>query len=171
LPPPLEAPEPVSASTTAGTNSSPCALFSTQEVSRVLGLEVRQVERSRQGVYVVCTWRAKNEPKVPSWRRGDPVTETDDGIVTITRAAARYFNDLERQVTATARRRNADAREDLYGIGLGAFAIGGSVSGVPIWNAVARHDEHVTAVEVSGADSRSGIATIKDFLALTIART
>jgi hypothetical protein len=50
------------------------------------------------------------------------------------------------------------------------FALGASVSGVPIWNAATLQGDLMTAVEVSGAQSKSSVATVTDFLVEVLAR-
>jgi hypothetical protein len=102
---------------------------------------------------------------VPSWRQGDPVLDIDDGIVTITRGRANHYADLEQSVTDVAVAQRATGRQELTNVGGSfAFAIGASVSGVPIWKAVAVDGEAVVAVEVSGAESNSSLAVVADFL-------
>jgi hypothetical protein len=104
-------------------------------------------------------------------RKEDPVAEFEGGLVTIRRAPASAYGDLVRNVEAEAKSQKAAGRQDLSWIGNGAFAIGASVSGVPIWRAVAQHGRLVTAVQVSGARSKSSVATVGDFLTWTIARS
>jgi hypothetical protein len=149
---------------------TPC-LFSDAEVAHVLGLAVLPATRTRQGTYLVCTWKSRDKPAVPSWRRGDPVLRWDDGLVTITRGPAASYPDLADRVVALAKEQKATGRHDLPSAGEGGFAIGGSVSGVPLWHAVAVHHDQVVAVEVSGAGSRSGIAAVTDFLLTALDRT
>jgi hypothetical protein len=146
-------------------------LFTTAEINEVLGLDVARAIESKHGPYVVCTWKAKEEPEVPAWRRSDPVSQWDDGVVSITRGQAKDYADLARKVTALAEKKKAMGRQDLTWMGGGAFAIGASVSGVPLWHAVATHDGLVTAVEVSGATSKSSVASVSDFLLLTMERS
>jgi hypothetical protein len=73
-------------------------------------------------------------------------------------------------VTAVAEAKGAGGRQELTHLYPGGFAVGASVSGVPLWTAVALHEDAVIAVEVSGADSRSSIATVSDFLGRTLDR-
>jgi hypothetical protein len=167
---PEAAPSTPATAATHGTSASPCGLFTRAEITKVLGLAVRRAVPSRQGPYVRCTWRAEKLPAVPSWRRSDPVTRWDDGIVTITSGDAKHYTPLATSVTALAERQRATGRKELTWIGSGAFAIGGSISGVPIWHAIAVHRGRVTAVEVSGAGSRSSVATVGDFLFSTLDR-
>ena len=142
-------------------------LFSAAQVARILGLPVRPAEFAVDGPLVVCTWRSTVKPVVPPWRRTDPVTHWDDGIVTITRTDPAHYDALVSRVVSLARRQKATGRHPLPGVGSGAFAIGASVSGVPLWHAVALDHGRAFAVEVSGADSRSSQATVSDF-ALTV---
>jgi hypothetical protein len=172
--PPSESPEaapstPATAST-PGTSASPCGLFTRAEITKVLGLAVRRAVPSRPGHYLRCTWKAQQKPAVPSWRRSDPVTNWDDGIVTITSGDVKRYGELAKRVTALAGRQRATGRKELTWIGPGAFAIGGSISGVPIWHAIAVHHGRVIAVEVSGAESRSSVAVVGDFLFSTLDR-
>ena len=160
---------PVAPTTAAATSApprpkrSPC-LFSDADITDLLGLAVLPGTRTRQGSTVVCTWKAKDEPAVPRWRRSDPVTRWDDGLVTITRAPATHYTDVADRVVALARLQKATGRQELPSAGEGGFAIGASVSGVPIWHAVAVHHGQVVAVEVSGAGTQSSLATVSDFL-------
>lgn len=150
--------------------TSLCQLFTTAEVTRWLGLPVASGTPNTEGPYRVCSWRALEPPRVPDWRVGDPVLEHDDGIVTITLGRAADYVVLGERVVNLAEGKRASGRQDLPKIGAGAFAVGASVSGVPIWNAVALHEDTVVAVEVSGADSRSSIATVTEFLGQTLDR-
>jgi hypothetical protein len=95
----------------------------------------------------------------------------DDGIVTITRGDARNYTHLAKRVMALAKPKKATGRQDLPSIGAGAFAIGASVSGVPIWHAVGLQNDVAVAVEVSGAESNSSIATVSQFLLVTLSRS
>jgi hypothetical protein len=151
--------------------TSVCELFTAAEITRVLGLAVSEVAQTREGPYTVCTWRAKKASVTPAWRETDPVAEFEGGLVTVRRGGNRQYDDLARTVKAQARSQDAAGRQDLAWLGNGAFAIGASVSGVPIWRAVAPHGEWVTAVQVSGARSEASVATASDFLMLTIARS
>lgn len=164
-------PAPHRSASRRSTSASVCDLFTTAEISRWLGLAVAHgASRSREG-YRVCTWRALDAPTVPAWRVGDPVLDIDNGIVTITRGRASRYADLEEAVTDVAVAQGAAGRQELFQVGGSfAFAIGASVSGVPIWKAVALDGEAVVAVEVSGADSNSSLATVSDFLARTLRR-
>jgi hypothetical protein len=137
----------------------------------MLGLAVGPATRTEQGPFTVCTWKATNPPAVPSWRKGDPVTRWDDGLVTITTGNAGHYTELVNQVRSLARQQNATGRQDLSWVGNGAFAVGASVSGVPIWHAVAAHKGRVVAVEVTGADSKSSIATVSGFLLSVLDRS
>ena len=92
------------------------------------------------------------------------------GIVTITRADGAQYAALEKKIVAIAQAKKARGRKELEGVGDRAFAIGASVSGVPIWNAAVLHSGLLTGVEVSGAKSKSSIATVKDFLIEILAR-
>jgi hypothetical protein len=145
----------------------PC-VFSTGEIAKVLGLPVRPAVRTVRGPSVVCTWRSTVEPVVPAWRGTDPVTHWDDGIVTITRTDSAHYDALVSEVVSLAHRQKATGRHPLPGVGGDAFAIGASVSGVPIWHAVALAHGQAVAIEVSGADSHASQATVSDFL-LTVA--
>ena len=164
------APRTPATATTPGTSASPCGLFTQAEITKVLGLAVHRPVPSRPGPYLRCTWKAQRKPRVPSWRRSDPVTKWDDGIVTITSGDAKHYAALAKRVTTLAERQRATGRKELTWIGSGAFAVGGSISGVPIWHAIAVHSGRVTAVEVSGAGSRSSVATVGDFLFSTLDR-
>ena len=152
------------------TPSTLCELFPTGQVTSWLGLSVRPGRLSSRGRFQTCTWRAAESPRVPSWRVGDPVLATDDGIVTITRGPVDGYSTLAERITATARAKKASSTKDLTQFGTGAFAIGASVSGVPIWKAVAIDGSFVVAVEMSGADSRSSVARVGEFLGETLRR-
>jgi hypothetical protein len=131
-----------------------CALFSSADISSTLGLKVGKVAVSKQGPYSVCTWKAAK----------------GDGTVTITRAPGNYYPAFENKIVAAAKARKARGRKDLDGIADQAFAIGASVSGVPIWYGAALLGGVLTGVELSGAGSQAGIATIKGFLIEILAR-
>jgi len=148
-----------------------CKLFSTAGVTGVLGLDVSAVEKTKEGPSTVCTWRAKERAETPAWRKEDPVANFEGGLVTIRQAPASAYVDLVRKVEDEANSQKAAGRQELSWIGNGAFAIGASVSGVPIWRAVALHGGLVTAVQVSGARSKSSVATVSDLLMSTIARS
>jgi hypothetical protein len=147
-----------------------CELFTTAEVRDRLGLDVADGVLTRNGAERTCTWNATEKPRVPKWRIGDPVLAHDDGIVTVTTAPAAAYSEVSARVERTSRARGGSAHQKLDQFGPGAFAVGASVSGVPLWSAVARHEGRVVAVEVSGADSRSSVATIIEFLGQTLAR-
>ena len=168
---PVPVPTPKAPAPAASPKTPVCELFSTEDVTGVLGPEVTEVAKTSEGPYTVCTWRAKNAADTPAWREEDPVAEFEGGLVTIRRGPASAYGDLARTVEEEARSQKAAGRHELSWLGNGAFAIGASVSGVPIWRAVAQHDGVVTAVQVSGARSRSSVATVGDFLTLTIARS
>jgi hypothetical protein len=169
-PVPVPAPqEPPARATTA--RVSVCKLFSTADVTGVLGLDVSAVEKTKEGPSTVCTWRAKERAETPAWRKEDPVATFEGGLVTVRQAPASAYGDLVRKVEDEANSQKAAGRQELSWIGNGAFAIGASVSGVPIWRAVALHGGLVTAVQVSGARSKSSVATVSDLLMSTIARS
>ena len=148
-----------------------CELFTNAEISTWLGLEVGRGVPSRAGGLRRCSWRAVDAPEVPPWRTGDPVLEFDDGTVSITRGRAEDYLALARRLTAEAQQKTADGVQELSGVGSGAFAVGASVSGVPIWSAVAMDGEVAVAVELSGAGSRSSVARVRRFLARSLSRS
>jgi hypothetical protein len=143
------------------TGAALCNLFTTAEITDRLGLEVAKGTAVKSGPYSVCTWKttAAVNKRVPG-----------GGIVTITRADGRNFPDFEKKITAAGKIKKAHGRRHLQGIGDTAFALGASVSGVPNWNAATLEGNLMTAVEVSGAKSKSSIATVTDFLVEVLAR-
>jgi hypothetical protein len=147
-----------------------CGLFSTAAVSDRLGLEVADGALTRRGTERTCTWNAVADPRVPKWRIGDPVLRHDDGIVTVTTAPGKAYRAVRARIERKSHARGGSAQQELDQFGPDAFAMGASVSGVPLWFAVARHEGRVVAVEVSGADSRASIATVIEFLGQTLAR-
>lgn len=148
--PEIEQPTPVVA-------KSLCELFSTAEISTRLGLPVRKVVASRRGPYSVCTWTAVK-----------PVE--GGGIVTITRADAGQYAAFSHDMIAEAKSKKARGRKQLEGVGDEGFAIGASVSGVPIWYAAVVHADRLTGVQISGAGSKSSVGTIKAFMIEVLAR-
>jgi len=134
------------------TGKTLCDRFTSAEISEVLGLKVGKVAVSKQGPYSVCTWKAAH------------------GTVTITRADGRYYAAFSQKIIAAAKARKARGRKELEGIADEAFAIGASVSGVPIWYGAALLGGLVTGIEVSGAGSKASIATAKGFLIEILAR-
>jgi len=143
------------------TGAALCELFSTAEIGDVLGLAVGKVVVSKQGAYSVCTWKTTKavNAKVPG-----------GGIVTITRADGGRYAEYSKKITAIAQAKKARGRKVLEGVGDQAFAIGASVSGVPIWNAAVLQGGLLTGVEVSGAKSKASIATVKAFMIEILAR-
>jgi hypothetical protein len=91
-------------------------------------------------------------------------------IVTITRAGSRNYPDFEKKITAVAKTKKAQGRRDLEGIGDTAVALGTSVRRVPVWNAATLQGDLMTAVEVPGAQSKSSVASVTDFLVEVLAR-
>jgi hypothetical protein len=158
---PADVPSLAAEPTRATTGAALCNLFTTAEVTDRLGLEVSKGTATKSGPYSVCTWKTTKavNKRVPG-----------GGIVTITRADGRNYPDLEKKITAMAKTKKAHGRRDLQGIGDTAFALGASVSGVPIWNAATLQGDLVTAVEVSGAQSKSSVATVTDSLVEVLAR-
>jgi hypothetical protein len=161
---------PSSPSSTSRRGTSRCDLFTRAEIEKILGLQVAPVVTSSRDGMDVCTWRSTETPKVKSWLKGDPVLEHDEGVVSITRGPIERAASLEARVVEEAKRKKAGGRQELPHLGRGAFAIGASVSGVPIWYAVGLDRDEVVGVQVSGADSRSGVGTVTDFLGRTLAR-
>jgi len=151
----------LAAERTHATGAALCNLFTTAEITDRLGLEVSKGTAVKSGPYSVCTWKTTTavNKRVPG-----------GGIVTITRADGRNYPDFEKKITAVAKTKKAHGRRDLEGIGDRAFALGASVSGVPIWNAATLQGDLMTAVEVSGAQSKSSVATVTDFLVEVLAR-
>jgi hypothetical protein len=137
------------------TGAALCKLFTSAEITKLLGLQVGKVVASRQGPYSSCTWKT---------------TKAAGGIVTITRADGRYYAAYEKKIVTVSEARKARGRKELEGLGAGAFAMGASVNGVPTWQAVALQGGLLTGVEVSGAGSKSSIATVKEFLIEILAR-
>jgi hypothetical protein len=134
------------------TGKTLCGLFSSAEISATLGLPVGKVAESKQGPYSVCTWKSAH------------------GVVSITRSDGEYYAAFEQKIVAAAKARKARGRKELEGIADKAFAIGASVSGVPIWYGAALLGGVLTGVEVSGAGSQASIATVKGFLIEILAR-
>jgi hypothetical protein len=138
-----------------------CNLFTTAEITDRLGLEVSEGTAVKSGPYSVCTWKTTTavNKRVPG-----------GGIVTITRADGRNYPDFEKKIRAVAKTKKAHGRRDLEGIGDTAFALGASVSGVPIWHAATLQGDLMMAAELSGAKSKSSVGTITDFLVEVLAR-
>ena len=134
-----------------------CKLFTTAEITERLGLKVSNGTPAKSGPYSVCTWKTIK-----------PVV--GGGVVTITRAEGKNFPDFEKEVTALAKTQKAHGRRQLKKVGDTAFALGASVSGVPIWHAVTLQGDLMTAVEMSGAKSKSSVGTITGFLIEVLAR-
>jgi hypothetical protein len=136
------------------TGESLCGLFSSAEIGATLGLPVGKVAVSKDGPYSVCTWKSTK----------------GGGTVTITRADGNYYAAFEKKIAAAAQARKARGRKELEGIADEAFAIGASVSGVPIWYGAALLGGVLTGIEVSGAGSKASIATAKGFMIEILAR-
>ncbi|WP_433022648.1 hypothetical protein [Kribbella sp. CA-294648] len=134
-----------------------CEMFSTAEISARLGLPVRKVVAGKRGPYSVCTWTTVK-----------PVE--GGGIVSITRADAGQYAAFSREMVAEAKSKKARGRKQLEGVGDEGFAIGASVSGVPIWYAAVVHADRLTGVQLSGAGSKSSVGTIKAFMIEVLAR-
>ena len=134
------------------TGKTLCDRFSTAEISATLGLRIGKVAVSKQGPYFVCTWKSAH------------------GVVSITRADGKYYTDFEKRIVAAAKARKARGRKELEGIADKAFAIGASVSGVPIWYGAALLGGLLTGIEISGAGSKASIATAKGFMIEILAR-
>jgi hypothetical protein len=157
--PPDDLPTPV-ATRTHVIGAALCNLFTTAEITDRLGLEVSKGTAVKSGPYSVCTWKTTTavNKRVPG----------GGGIVTITRADGKYYPDLEKKIRAVAKAKHG--HRHLAGIGDTAFALGALVSGVPIWNAATLQGNLMTAVEVSGAKSKSSVRTVTDFLVEVVAR-
>ncbi|MEU4389544.1 hypothetical protein [Kribbella sp. NPDC023855] len=134
-----------------------CELFSTAEISARLGLPVREVVAGKRGPYSVCTWTTVK-----------PVE--GGGIVSITRGDANQYAAFSQEMIAEAKSKKARGRKQLEGVGDEGFAIGASVSGVPIWYAAVVHADRLTGVQLSGAGSKSSVGTIKAFMIEVLAR-
>jgi hypothetical protein len=134
-----------------------CEMFSTAEISARLGLPVRKAVARKRGPYSVCTWTAVK-----------PVD--GGGVVTITRADAGQYAAFSRDLIAEAGSRKARGRKQLEGVGDEGFAIGASVSGVPIWYAAVVHGDLLSGVQLSGAGSKASVGTIKAFMIEVLAR-
>jgi hypothetical protein len=130
------------------TGAALCAMFSTAEISELLGLPVKKVVVSKRGPYSVCTWKAVE----------------GEGIASITRGDGNLYTAYEKEIVAEANRKKARGRKDLEGVGQVAFAIGASVSGVPNWYAAVLQDGYVTGIQLAGAGSTASIATAKGFM-------
>jgi len=134
-----------------------CSRFSTVEISRQLGLEVRKAVVSKNGPYSVCTWRTVKAVE-------------GEGVVTITRGEGSLYSAFEKQVVAEAKSKKARGRKELEGVGDVGFAIGASVSGVPNWYAGVEQGGVLTGVRLSGAGSKASVGTIKAFMIEVLAR-
>lgn len=134
-----------------------CSRFSTAEISRQLGLEVRKVVVSKSGPYSVCTWRTVKAVE-------------GEGVVTITRGDGSLYSAFEKQVVAEAKSKKARGRKQLEGVGDVGFAIGASVSGIPNWYAGVEQGGVLTGVRLSGAGSKASVGTIKAFMIEVLAR-
>ncbi len=114
--------------------ASLCSLFSTAEISDLLGLPVRKVVASKKGPYSVCTWKTVK-----------PVE--GGGIVSITRGDGALYSAYEKQIVAEANKQKARGRKELEGVGDVAFAMGASVSGVPNWYAAVLQGGYLTGIQ------------------------
>ncbi|WBQ02245.1 DUF3558 family protein [Kribbella sp. CA-293567] len=134
-----------------------CEMFTTAEISATLGLPVRKAVMSKGGGYVTCTWATVKPVDGP-------------GAVSITRGDGALYPAYSQKVIAEAKAKKARGRKLLEGVGDQGFAIGASVSGVPIWYAVVEHAGVLTGVQTSGAGSKASVGTIKEFMIEVLAR-
>jgi hypothetical protein len=137
--------------------ASLCALFSTAEISDLLGLPVKKVVSSKRGPYSVCTWKTVKPVAGP-------------GIVTITRGDGALYSAYEKETVAEANKQKARGRKELEGVGDAAFAMGASVSGIPNWYAAVLQGGYLTGIQVAGEGSAASIATAKAFMIEILAR-
>ncbi|NEA32830.1 DUF3558 domain-containing protein [Streptomyces sp. SID13031] len=143
--------------TTEPTAKPLCSIFTTAEITATLGLPVRKVVAGKRGPYVTCTWTTVKPVEGP-------------GSVTITRGDGAQYDAFSQQMIAEAKSKKARGKKLLEGVGDEGFAIGASVSGVPIWYAVVQHAGVLTGVQVSGAGSKASVGTIKAFMIEVLAR-
>jgi uncharacterized protein DUF3558 len=134
-----------------------CQMFTTAEITSTLGLPVRKAVTGKSGPYVTCTWTTVKPVEGP-------------GTITITRGDGAQYDAFSQQVIAEAKSKKARGKKLLEGVGDEGFAIGASVSGVPIWYAVVEHAGVLTGVQISGAGSKASVGTIKAFMIEVLAR-
>jgi hypothetical protein len=134
-----------------------CQMFTTAEISATLGLAVHNAVTRKVGPYVTCTWTTVKAVEGP-------------GNVTITRGDGAQYTTFSQKMIAEAKAKKARGRKQLEGVGDQGFAIGASVSGVPIWYAAVEHAGVLTGVQISGAGSKSSVGTIKAFMIEILAR-
>lgn len=134
-----------------------CQMFTTAEITAALGLPVRNAVTGKSGPYVTCTWTTVKPVDGP-------------GNITITRADGAQYDAFSKQVIAEAQTKKARGKKLLEGVGDEGFAIGASVSGVPIWYAVVEHAGVLTGVQIAGAGSKASVGTIKAFMIEILAR-
>lgn len=167
----VASPEPTEAAASApGRKKGVCDLFTVEEVTTRLGAAVNDGSAGSEGGVESCTWKVRTPAKLPGWLTGDPVLPHAQGTVTVTRAPAGQARALQRTMLTDAEEVKADTRVDLRDMGTGAFAIGGSVSGVPIWRAMAVRRDIAVSVRLSGYGTLAGEAEVKGFLGDVLTR-
>ncbi|WP_328323096.1 DUF3558 domain-containing protein [Kribbella sp. NBC_00382] len=134
-----------------------CEIFSTAEISTTLGLAVRKAVTSKNGPYITCTWATVKPVDGP-------------GVVTITRGDGSLYTAYSQKMIGEAKAKKARGKKLLEGVGDQGFAIGASVSGIPIWYAAVEHAGVLTGVQLSGAGSKASVGTIKAFMIEILAR-
>ncbi|MDX6283670.1 MAG: hypothetical protein QOH03_4741 [Kribbellaceae bacterium] len=134
-----------------------CEIFSTKEISATLGLAVRNAVTSKNGPYITCTWTTVKPVEGP-------------GVVTITRGDGSLYTAFSQKMVGEAKAKKARGKKELEGVGDQGFAIGASVSGIPIWYAAVEHAGVLTGVNISGAGSKASVGTIKAFMIEILAR-
>lgn len=143
--------------TTEATAKPLCSMFTTAEITAALGLPVRNVVAGKKGPYVTCTWTTVKPVEGP-------------GNITITRGVGAQYEAFSQQMIAEAKGKKARGKKQLEGVGDEGFAIGASVSGVPIWYAAVEHAGVLTGLQISGAGSKSSVGTLKAFMIEILAR-
>jgi hypothetical protein len=134
-----------------------CEMFTTAEISSTLGLAVRKAVTSKNGPYITCTWTTVKPVDGP-------------GVVTITRGDGSLYSAFSQKMIGDAKAKKARGKKLLEGVGDQGFAIGASVSGIPIWYAAVEHAGVLTGVNISGAGSKASVGTIKAFMIEILAR-
>jgi hypothetical protein len=152
--PPAEEPGQKVVTTSAGL----CELYTPAEIEERLGLPVHEGKPVAGKSYASCRWLGVGMPAEAKGVRPVPT------VVSITRGKAGQYADYRASITAVAEQRSASGGQDLRGVGDEAYAIGASVKGIPIWYGGARHEDWMTAVEMSGGGSKAGVASVTELL-------
>lgn len=135
-----------------------CALYTEAQIEEFLGRPVREGRPGTSKTNASCTWPGTGKPVKT---KGSPPVPI---VVSITRAKATRYDAIHENTVAKAESRSAGGAQIIRGVGDEAFAIGASVKGVPIWYGGARHGDWMTVVEMSGGNTKAGVASVTEFL-------